>query len=359
LLQVADPAIAPEEIQFGWAHPTQNRLYIASSDQNTTRKGHHFLSAFSIDASGVPTPLGEPASIPARPIHLTGDLNGGYILVAYNSPSNVSVHRIAEDGGVSEMIPQRSGLETGIYPHQIRMMPSNKAVLVPARGWDRRGSVPEEPGSLRIFNFDDGQLSNAQTVAPGGGVGFRPRHADFDSSGHWAYVALESQNVVQTYRITADRLSEEPVYTASTLGTVSPVQRGQLASAIRVHPRGGYLYVANRGTGTETLTDGRVVSIGENTIAVFAIDQSSGEPKLIQRIETRGVHARAMDISANGEWLVAGSIRPTLIRDEEMVVTVNAGLTLFRIQPDGRLHFEQKLNADTEGDAIFWVGAWR
>lgn len=356
LLQVGDAVSAPEAIQFGWAHPVRNLLYVASSDQ---KSGRHFLSAFSIDDEGRPTPFGPSAQLSARPINLTVDHEGRFILVAYNSPSGVTVHRIGEDGGIAELVPQSAALETGVYPHQIRVMPSNNAVLVPARGNDPKASAAEDPGSLRVFSFKDGQLSNAQTVSPGGGLDFRPRHADFAPSGGWAYLTLESQNMMQTYRITDDRLSDDPLYAASTLDPAQPAKRGQLASAIRVHPNGGHVYVANRGTGTEKLDDGRRVIIGENTIAVFAINQATGEPAMIQRIDTRGVHARAMDISADGQWLVAGSIRPALVRDGDSIVTSPAGLTVFRVQPDGRLRYAEKLDIDTGGDSVFWVGAWR
>jgi 6-phosphogluconolactonase (cycloisomerase 2 family) len=334
-------------------------LYVASSDQNTTRSGRHSLSAFSISAEGVPTSLGVSTSLAARPIHLTVDQTGRYILVAYNNPATVSVHRIAEGGEIGEMVPQQAVLDAGTYPHQIRMMPSNKAVLVPARGNDPRATRAEDPGSLRIFDFEDGQLTKAQTVAPGSGFGFRPRHADFHPGGQWAYVALESENAVQTYPIHNDRLSAEPLYTVSTLPGDQPVDPGQRASAIRVHPNGRHLYVANRGTGTVTLEDGRKVSVGENTIAVFAIGQQSGEPTLIQTINVRGVHARTLDLSANGEWLLAGSIRPALVGEGNEVTTSEAGLTLFHIEREGRLCFANKLDLDTAGDAVFWVGAWR
>lgn len=359
ILQIVEPSSAPEEIQYAAAHPSRDILYVASSNQNTGGGNRHFLSAFVVGPDGAPTPHGEPVALAARPIHLTVDQTGSYVLVAYNRPSNVSVHRVAEDGGIGEMISQPPGLNTGVYPHQIRMMPSNAAVIVPARGNDSRSSADEDPGALCIFAFEDGRLSNAQAIAPAGGLDFRPRHLDFAPSGNWAYIALESQNVVQAYRVTGNHLSDGPIYSTSTLMSGSPVQPGQRASAIRVHRNGRHLYVANRGTASETLPDGSRLNIGENTIAVFSVDQATGEPHLIQLAEIGGAHARTMDISANGEWMVAGSIRPALIREGDGLKNVAAGLTQFRILPDGRLQFTHKHDIDTGDDALFWVGAWR
>ena len=359
LIESGPPAAAPEEIQFGWAHPNLPILYIASSDQNTIRRGRHFLSAFAIGSNGIPSPLGPSVPLAERPIHLTVDLGGCHVLTAYNSPSNVSVHRIADDGGIGEMVVQQAVLDTGVYPHQIRVMPSNAAVLVPARGVDPRGSALEQAGSLRIYAFADGQLSQEQIVAPAGGMGFRPRHVDFAPSGEWAYVALESQNAIQAYRLMGNRLSDEPLHTASTLDNGEPPDPGQRVSGIRVHPNGRFLYVANRGTRSSELPDGRTVSLGDNSVAVFDLASNLGLPHLIQTIDVRGVHPRTIDISADGKWLVAGSIRPALVRKGNAIVALPAGITLFRILSSGVLEFSHKLDVTAEDQPVFWVGAWR
>jgi len=238
-------------------------------------------------------------------------------------------------------------------------MPSNRAVLVPSRGNDPLRTNPEDPGALQVFAFEDGRLANAQVVAPGGGLRFRPRHADFHPSGQWAYVVLESQNLVQTYRVVGDRLSEAPLSAAGTLDPERPARPGQIASAIRAHPNGRHLYVANRGTGVEDFAGRQVSNGGENTIAVFSLDPGTGRPTLVQRVDTRGVHPRVIDVSGDGRWLVAANLRPAQVRRGDRVETVSAGLSLFGVGGDGRLGFHAKHDIDAGADPVFWLGAWR
>jgi len=57
---------------------------------------------------------------------------------------------------------------------------------------------PEDPGALKIFGFEDGQLTNRASIAPGGGYGFGPRHLDFHPAQPWVYVSLERQNKLES-----------------------------------------------------------------------------------------------------------------------------------------------------------------
>jgi 6-phosphogluconolactonase len=356
LRQVQGPFSVPEEIQACWQDPVSKRLYVVCSDQNTYRRGRHYLSAFRVAANGALERLGEDVALPSRAIFVTLDRTGRFIVVAHNQPAALTVHAVGADGTVGPSVPQDGGLQFGVYPHQVRFFPSQRAVLAPARGNDATASTPEAPGSLHIFDFAQGRLTGAQVVAPNGGVGFRPRHADFHPSGRWLYLDLESQNQVQTYGVEGDRLSPMPLFTASTLTTGAPRRPGQLTSAIQAHPDGRTLYVANRGVGTVEVNGERVGNGSENTIAVFALNPATGEPTLVQSMDTRAVHARTMDVTPDRRWLVAASVRPARVRVGETVRTLAAGLTLFRIERDGRLAFVAKHDIDPGGDQIFWSG---
>jgi 6-phosphogluconolactonase (cycloisomerase 2 family) len=70
-----------------------------------------------------------------------------------------------------------------------------------------------------------------------------------------------------------------------------------------LHPSGRFVYVGNRASAT-TDVQGTPVSIGgENTIAVFSINQETGEPTLIQTADTRGFHPRTFAIDrADACW---------------------------------------------------------
>ncbi len=152
---------------------------------------------------------------------------------------------------------------SGIRTHGVRVMPTNRAVLLITRGNEPvPGMRTEDPGALYIYGFENGQLTNKQSVAPNQGLAYRVRHADFHPTGRWVYVDLEAQNLLHTYSIRADdTLSEEPVFVSTTLASPSTSRGGQTTSSIRMHPTNGrILYVANRGRGTEVFQGERVAN---------------------------------------------------------------------------------------------------
>src|SRR6516162_8954290 len=131
----------PGGIQYAWPSPSRKFLYVTSSTGGPGFSGNeHHLAAFRMDGDGALTPNGDPVKLQWRPIHNSVDVNGEYVLVAYNFPSGFSVHRIKADGSVGEVVTQADILEKGIYFHQIRATPGNKSIIVIARGNNPDGS---------------------------------------------------------------------------------------------------------------------------------------------------------------------------------------------------------------------------
>src|SRR5262249_7911387 len=149
-----------------------------------------------------------------------------------------------------------------------RVDPSDKMVILVTRGNGPAGGKAEDPGALKIFGYEDGTLTNRASIAPNRGFGFQPRHLDFHPSGPWVFVSLERQNRLQVYKKLKDRtLNNEPLFTKESL-TKPGIRPGQAAGTVHVHPNGRFVYQANRA--------GRPG--GENAIAVYAINQDTGEP---------------------------------------------------------------------------------
>jgi 6-phosphogluconolactonase (cycloisomerase 2 family) len=89
---------------------------------------------------------------------------------------------------------------------------------------------------------------------------------------------------------------------------------------------------------------------------VFAIDQQTGEPALIQTIDGRGIHLRNFGIDPAGRLLVASSIRPMPVRDGGQIKLLTAGLVVYRVGSDGKLEFARKYDVDTANGQQFWSG---
>lgn len=345
----------PENVQYAWPHPSRKYLYVAWS--NGAGSNHHGVSAFRIDsASGSLDPLGSPVSLAARPIHLSTDIPGTHVLIAYNDPSGLTVHRLGADGRIGSQVEQPAPLDAGIYAHQVRVDPSNKMVILVTRGNGPAGGKPEDPGALKVLSYQDGVLASRASVAPGGGFGFQPRHLDF--SGQWVFVSLERQNKLQVYRKLEDgTLSREPLFTRDSITDPRNLHRGQAAGTVHVHPNGRFLYQANRAGGTTDFEGKAVFAGGENAIAVYAINQSTGEPTLIQNADTHGSTPRTFALDASGRILVAANQNAMAVREGREVRTIPAGLAVFRVRGDGQLDFVRKYDIDTNATrTLWWMG---
>lgn len=358
----------PANVQEAALAPSRRHLYVGWSNVGASYgsaapagKSQHGLTAFRIEPkSGALTPHGPATSLRARPIHLTTDNEGTHVIVAYNDPSGVSVHRIEADGGIGPEVPQQ-GLDGGVYGHHVRVTPSGRAVVLVTRGNVATPRTPEDPGALKVFGYANGVLTNRVSIAPNNGFGFQARHIDFHPKRPWAFITLEPQNAIDMFRLVGDSMETAASFSKTTLAEPGHVRPGQTTSSIHVHPNGRFVYVGNRASATvEADRDGtRVAAGGENTIAVFSIDQSTGEPTLIQTADTHGYHPRTFALDDSGQLLVVGNINPMTARTDGVSRQVPANLAVFRVGTDGRLTFVRTYPVDADpvaGRLLFWMG---
>jgi 6-phosphogluconolactonase len=352
----------PANVQYAWRHPKKRFLYVVSSSggpaAGDVTGSVHTANAFSIDrANGALKPHGETIKLAARPIHASVDLSGKYLLVAYNNPSNLTVHRINADGSIGDKVEQPNQLDTGIFAHQIRVSPDNKHVILVTRGNNAPSDNPVDPGSIKTFAFKDGVLTNLAAIAPGDGKQFGPRHLDFHPKKPWVFVSIESQNQLAVYKLEdATGLSRDPLFVKNTLADPNSKLR-QAAGAVHVSPNGRFVYVANRAWWTTDVEGKKVFTGGENSVAVYSIDQKTGEPKLIQNADGHGNYLRTFNVDPSGKLLVAAPLWAMAVRDGDNITTVPAGLVLYRVGNDGKLTFARKYDIDaTEKKQQFWAG---
>jgi 6-phosphogluconolactonase len=352
----------PANVQYAWRHPKKRFLYVVSSSggpaAGDVTGSVHTANAFSIDrANGALKPHGETVKLAARPIHASVDLSGKYLLVAYNNPSNLTVHRINADGSIGDKVEQPNKLDTGIFAHQIRVSPDNKHVILVTRGNNAPSDNPVDPGSIKTFAFRDGVLTNLAAIAPGDGRQFGPRHLDFHPKKPWVFVSIESQNQLAVYKLEdATGLSRDPLFVKNTLADPDSKLR-QAAGAIHVSPNGRFVYVANRAWWTTDFEGKKVFTGGENSVAVYSIDQKTGEPKLIQNADGHGNYLRTFNVDPSGKLLIAAPLWAMAVRDGDNITTVPAGLVLYRVGNDGKLTFARKYDIDaTEKKQQFWAG---
>jgi 6-phosphogluconolactonase (cycloisomerase 2 family) len=348
----------PANGMYAWPHPSKRCLYVSASPRGPGAEAGqpHSVCAFRVDRAGVLTPHGDVVRLPHRPIHTTVDATGRFLLNAYCDPSTLTVHRIENDGTIGAEVAQPSNLDGGIYAHQVRMTPSNDAVILVTRGNDAKAGKPEDPGALKVFSFSDGVLANKASIAPHGGLGFGPRHLDFHPQKPWVYVSLERQDKLELFTMQGDALSATSAFSKNLLEKPQNKQPRQLGGTVHVHPGGRFVYVANRADHTTEVNGRQVFAGGENSIAVFAIDAKSGEPNLVQHVDAHSIHVRTFAFDPSGRMMIAASIKGMDVRDGAGITHVPAALSVFRVGDDGTLAFVRKYDVETGGRVQFWTG---
>ena len=348
----------PANVQYAWQHPSRKSLYVAWSDGGAAAAAvgstappsgkNHGVTAFRIGPSGALQPIGKPVSIAARPIHLSVDITGTHVIVAYNIPSSITVHQLNADGTIGVQVKQTSMLDTGIYAHQVRVNPSNKTVFLVTRGNGPTKTKPEDRGAVKIFSYADGVLKNLASIAPNGGVNFQPRHLDFHPSQPWVFLSLERQTQLQVYRMTKDgSLDALPLFTKDSIANPTKKAPLQNSGTLHVHPNGKFLYQATRSAGSDA-SGKAIFGGGENSIAVWAINPQTGEPALLQNADTHGAEPRTFALDPSAQMLVVGN--------QTAVSGTPASLAVFRVRADGKLDFVRKYDVDTSGGSLFWMG---
>jgi len=354
-----DSVTLPAGVQYGWPHRNQRYFYVASSSSaagNVQIGTAHHVTAFKIDpATGALNQIGDPMRLPVRPIHMTLDNESQHLLVAFNNPSSVRVYRIHKDFTPGEEVRQGT-MDAGIYAHQVRVTPDGRHVVLVTRGNEGTAQRPEDPGALMVFDYKNGMLSNGYKIAPNGGRGYGPRHLDFHPTKPWMYVSIETQNQIHMHRMQDGKPLPEVVFNKATLLEPNNIRSRQAASAVHVHPNGRFVYGANRSQDVVDFNGKKVYKGGENSIVVYAISQETGEPTAIQHIETQKIHPRTFHMDPSGRMLVAQHNLPVDVRDGDTVRTVWAGLSVFRMGPDGKLTFARTYDINVGDKIMWWMG---
>ena len=210
------------------------------------------------------------------------------------------VSAFVQDSG-SSVNPQR---QEGPHAHCIVTDPGDRFAFVCDLGLDK----------VMIFAFDSskGTLTPAHApfvaVAPGAG----PRHIAFHPNGRWAYVINEMGSTITSFAYDADRGGLREVQTESTLPKDFSGQ--STCAEVAVHPSGRFVYGSNR---------------GDDSIAVFTCDPSTGRLAFAQRVSTGGKTPRQFEIDPTGNRLLAAN------QGSDTVVVFRIDTSNGRLRPVG------------------------
>ncbi|HYK90092.1 MAG TPA: lactonase family protein [Acidobacteriota bacterium] len=290
---LSSPELAAESTNpsFLAAHPNGRYIYAVNEVSRFEGQKSGYVSAFEIDrGSGKLTLLNKVSSRGTGPCHLVLDKSGKNILVANYGSGSVAVLPIKKDGQLGEAFTfiQHTGSsvnpkrQEGPHAHCLALSADNRFAFVADLGLDR----------IMIYRFDAQMSTLAPNdppfvkVNPGAG----PRHFLFHPNGRFAYVINEIQSTVTAFAYDAERGSLKELQTISTLPEGFSGQNS--TAEIQVARSGKYLYGSNR---------------GNDTIAVFSVDQRKGTLTPVERVSTQGKVPRNFNLDPTGSFLIAAN----------------------------------------------------
>jgi len=270
-------------------HPNGQWLYAVNEIANYEGKKEGSITAYRIDrATGKLEMLNRASTRGAGPCHVNLDRTGRMAMIANYGGGSVASYRIDSGGRLSEAVSffQHEGgsvnpkRQEGPHAHSINPTPDNRFAVVCDLGTDEIVIYAIDPpaGSMKRHG--------AVKLAPGSG----PRHFAFHPGGRFGYSVNELLSTVTAFGYRKGSLTE-----IQTVSTLPDGFAGQNTTAeIRVHPNGRWLYASNR---------------GEDSIAVFSIDEKTGKITRIENTPTQGSTPRNFYIEPSGRWLLAANQR--------------------------------------------------
>jgi 6-phosphogluconolactonase len=293
-------------------HPNGRVLYAVNEVDEHAGQATGAVSAFRIARdSGALTLLSQLPSHGKSPCYVSVDRRGRVVLVANYGSGTIAAFAVRQDGRLARAtaIVQHQGRgpnaerQTSPHAHCILTDLDNHRVLAADLGND----------GILVYRFDDRSMSSTGTrVATKPGAG--PRHLAFHPNGRFLYVINELDSTLGVYAYDAERgsLAEVQVTPASPNGTAA----ANHPADVHVATSGRFLYASNR---------------GDDTIAVFAIDPSSGQLTAVQQVSTGGRTPRNFALDPTGKFLLAANQR------SDSILSFRVDTDTGRLTPTGHL----------------------
>lgn len=271
--------------------PTKRFLFAVSETQEYQGEASGSVASFQIDPeTGHLTFLSRQSTHGGDPCHLCTDPTGRFLLVANHEHGNVAVLPIDENGRLQPATDLRQHEGSGPHPsqkgphaHFVTFDPPQRRVLVSDKGIDQV--------MIYLLDADAGRLIPHEPSFARLHSGAAPRHLAFHPNGRYAYVNGEADMTVTAFAYDGDRGVFEEIDYLSTLPDGTTGDRLSTAQ-ILVEPSGRFLYVSNR---------------GHDSIAIFAIDQSSGRLTPVGHQPTQGRTPRNFNVDPSGTFLYAAN----------------------------------------------------
>jgi 6-phosphogluconolactonase len=303
-------------------HPTLPVLYAVSEIADLDGKPTGGITSFVIDPeTGKLTQQSVQPSGGKGPCHLSVDRTGSVLLAAnYGSGSAICLG-LSPDGSLQPVTPPKGDgpggflQHNGSGPNKSRQQSPHGHSIDPTP--DGRFAISCDLGADQVFvhslDTEAATLTNHSKSPTQPGAG--PRHFAFHPSLPYGYANNELNMTVTAFGFDGKLGQLKPIQTLSTLPESLTDRTGFSTAEIAVHPNGRFLYVSNR---------------GHDSLACFAIDQTSGKLSFQGAEPTRCQTPRHFAVAPGGQRLFAAGQSSSTV-------------TAFTLDPEtGKLSFTGK-----------------
>ena len=306
--RLTDPVLAmevlrPAYLAAGSVRGTVRRVLYAVAEGGDAATS--LVLSFLIDGkTGALTPLNKVSAGGVGPAYVSLDDTGQAAFVANYAGGLLASFHILPDGQLAGPVDRLDFHETGRFgitgpntvrqdgphPHSAVVSPDDRFLLVNDLGKDSIDVFPIDPVTAELGEMEPHRFTNSR---PGSG----PRHVVFHPNGRWVYSINELDSTIDRFLWETTHKGGESqavlIQTAHVTKLLDPGFKGKSTAAeIAISPEGFFLYASNR---------------GEDSLVAFAIDQTTGDLKLVQRISCGGKTPRHFTLTQSGGWLICGN----------------------------------------------------
>ncbi len=275
-------------------HPTLPVMYAVSEVADADGKPTGAVLSLAIDEStGTLESKNHQSSGGGGPCHISVDRTGQVALAANYGGGSVICLGLAADGSLEPVVagspggfiqhegkgpnPQR---QEGPHGHSINPTADGRFAIACDLGLDK----------VLIHALDVGKATLAAHGFGRGTPGAGPRHFAFHPNGRYGYAVNELDLTVTAFAFDPQAGTLKEVQTLSTLPADVTDTKGFSTAEIVAHPGGRFLYASNR---------------GHDSIAMYAVDGSTGRLTFLGAEPIRGKTPRNFAIDPSGKFLLA------------------------------------------------------
>src|SRR5579875_1160074 len=246
------------------------------------------VAAFSLNpATGELSEINRELSPGASPCHVSVDRESRYVFTANYHKGTVESYLInREDGSIQPAVSVIQHEGNGPDPRQEKPH-THYAAVTP----NEKFLAVVELGSDAVITYEvseDGTLTEVSRLSTHPGSG--PRHLVFHPNHKFAYVMTEfsSEVIFLTFDGETGRFTAKQYISTIPAGFTDNNQ----GSAIHISSDGRFIYAGNR---------------GHNSIAIFSINQETGELKFVDRTSTEGDWPRDFSLDPSEKFIIASN----------------------------------------------------